>query len=420
MSNLNIKIPQNVKFIIDTLEDAGYEAFAVGGCIRDAIMGRVPHDWDITTSATPLEVKSLFKRTIDTGIKHGTVTIMIGKEGYEVTTYRIDGDYIDGRHPDKVIFTSNLIEDLKRRDFTINAMAYNDRAGIVDAFDGIYDLEHKIIRCVREPQERFTEDALRILRALRFSAQLDFHIDDATATAVKELGENLKLISKERIQTELDKLITSKCPDRIKYVHLYGLNKYIFEGATSIHEDNLSLYEKISSLMESLPKNHYLRWSALMHYEEEPSHVLRKLKFDNTTINTCSKLVSAAHTPLPKDKPALRRMIVKYGKDIFDNYLFTYIYALCETGLYEYGTYEHVASVENLYKEIILHNDCISTKDMAVGGSILLKEGFESGKKMGEVINYLFEKVLDEPALNNFDTLLTLAKEYYTSLQPHE
>jgi tRNA nucleotidyltransferase (CCA-adding enzyme) len=420
MSNVNINIPQNVKLIIDTLEDAGYEAFAVGGCVRDALMGRVPNDWDITTSATPMQVKELFRRTIDTGIKHGTVTIMLGKEGYEVTTYRIDGDYMDGRHPDKVIFTNNLIEDLKRRDFTINAMAYNERVGIVDAFDGINDLENKIIRCVGEATERFTEDALRILRALRFSAQLNFNINEATAVAVKELGKNLGLISKERIQTELDKLITSKCPDRIKLVHLYGLNKFIFEGATSINEDRLSLYENISSIMESLPNNHYLRWAAFMHYEAEPSVVLRKLKFDNVTINTCSKLVSAAHTPLPDNKPALRRMIVKYGKDIFDNYLFTYIHSLCATGLYEHGSSDHVTLVEKLYKEIISDNDCISTKDMAIGGTVLLKEGIESGKKMGDVINYLFERVLDEPSLNEYDTLLSIAKNYYISLQPHE
>ena len=412
MSNVNINIPQNVKLIIDTLEDAGYEAFAVGGCVRDALMGRVPNDWDITTSATPMQVKELFRRTIDTGIKHGTVTIMLGKEGYEVTTYRIDGDYMDGRHPDKVIFTNNLIEDLKRRDFTINAMAYNERVGIVDAFDGINDLENKIIRCVGEATERFTEDALRILRALRFSAQLDFNINEATAVAVKELGKNLGLISKERIQTELDKLITSNCPDRIKLVHLYGLNKFIFEGATTINEDHLSLYENISSIMESLPNNHYLRWAALMHYEAEPSVVLRKLKFDNVTINTCSKLVSAAHTPLPDNKPALRRMIVKYGKDIFDNYLFTYIHSLCATGLYDHGSSDHVTLVEKLYKEIISDNDCISTKDMAIGGTVLLKEGIESGKKMGDVINYLFERVLDEPSLNEYDTLLSIAKNY--------
>ena len=172
--------------------------------------------------------------------------------------------------------------------------------------------------------------------------------------------------------------------------------------------------------MESLPNNHYLRWAALMHYEAEPSVVLRKLKFDNVTINTCSKLVSAAHTPLPDNKPALRRMIVKYGKDIFDNYLFTYIHSLCATGLYDHGSSDHVTLVEKLYKEIISDNDCISTKDMAIGGTVLLKEGIESGKKMGDVINYLFERVLDEPSLNEYDTLLSIAKNYYISLQPHE
>lgn len=416
MENPSIIMPDNVKNIIETLESNGYEAFAVGGCVRDALMGRKPNDWDITTSATPMQVKSLFRRTIDTGIKHGTVTIMIGKEGYEVTTYRIDGDYMDGRHPDKVIFTSNLIEDLKRRDFTINAMAYNDRAGIVDAFDGVTDLDNKVIRCVREAKERFTEDALRILRALRFSAQLDFSIDEDTAIAVKELGKNLTLISKERIQTELDKLITSSCPDRIRLVQLYGLNPFIFEGATAINEDNSKLYEDISTLMNCLPRNHYLRWAALMHFEKEPSTVLKKLKFDNVTINTCSKLVAAAHTPLPTDKPGLRRMVVKYGTDIFDNYLFTYIKGLSKASLYEYGDANDIENFYNLYKDIIGNRDCISMKDLAVGGATLIKEGYEPGKKLGTILDYLFNQVLDDPSLNNLETLLSLAKDYNATL----
>mgnify|MGYP002747897424 FL=1 len=172
-----INIPGSVKLIIDVLENNGYEAFAVGGCVRDTILDREPQDWDITTSALPEQVKELFNRTLDTGIQHGTVTVMIKHVGYEVTTYRIDGEYNDSRHPESVEFTSNLIEDLKRRDFTINAMAYNEREGLVDAFDGINDINNKIIRCVGEPEERFGEDALRILRAVRFSAQLGFDID---------------------------------------------------------------------------------------------------------------------------------------------------------------------------------------------------------------------------------------------------
>ena len=416
MGNKTINMPKNVKNIIETLENNGYEAFAVGGCVRDALMGRIPHDWDITTSATPIEVKALFRRTIDTGIKHGTVTIMIGKEGYEVTTYRIDGDYMDGRHPDKVIFTSNLIEDLKRRDFTINAMAYNDRAGVVDAFDGINDLDNKVIKCVRVAKERFTEDALRILRALRFSAQLGFSIEEETAIAIEELGSNLTLISKERIQTELDKLITSHHPDRIEFVQLYGLNKYIFEGANCINKNDPQLFKNIASLMNILPKNHYLRWAALMHYEAEPATVLKKLKFDNVTINTCSKLVAAANTPLPTDKPTLRRMIVKYGLDIFDNYLFTYIKGLSESSLYEYGDANAIETFYTLYKEIIDSNDCISMKDLAVGGATLIKEGYEPGKKLGTILDYLFNQVLDNPSLNEAETLLALAKEFNATL----
>ena len=186
-----INVPKSVKIIIKILEDNGYEAFAVGGCVRDAIIGREPNDWDITTSAMPGDVKRLFHKTIDTGIAHGTVTVMIERVGYEVTTYRIDGEYEDGRHPKSVEFTGNLIEDLKRRDFTINAMAYNDRQGIVDEFDGVGDLERGLIRCVGNPIDRFNEDALRILRAVRFAAALNFDIEEETKNAIVTLAENL-------------------------------------------------------------------------------------------------------------------------------------------------------------------------------------------------------------------------------------
>ena len=194
-----IDIPKSVKLIIDILEKNGYEAFGVGGCVRDTILDRKPQDWDITTSALPNQVKELFYRTIDTGIQHGTVTVLIKGVGYEVTTYRIDGEYNDSRHPESVEFTADLIEDLKRRDFTINAMAYNPGIGLVDAFDGIGDIEKKEIRCVGNPRERFGEDALRILRAVRFSAQLGFHIEEGTMEAIKELAGTLENISAERI-----------------------------------------------------------------------------------------------------------------------------------------------------------------------------------------------------------------------------
>ena len=181
-----IQIPQKVEYIIKELEDHGYEAYAVGGCVRDSILGRVPGDWDITTSATPQQVKAVFERTIDTGIAHGTVTVMLNKEGFEVTTYRVDGEYEDSRHPKQVSFTSSLEEDLARRDFTINAMAYNPRKGVVDLYNGEADLRKKCIRCVGDPRQRFDEDALRMMRAVRFAAQLGFHIDELTAQAVRE------------------------------------------------------------------------------------------------------------------------------------------------------------------------------------------------------------------------------------------
>ena len=177
---MNIQVPEKVNMIIETLLAHGFEAYAVGGCVRDGLLGREADDWDITTSASPYEVKALFRRTIDTGIQHGTITVLMGKETYEVTTYRIDGEYEDSRHPKEVIFTANLIEDLKRRDFTINAFAYNHRSGIVDAFDGMSDLRNGIIRCVGEAKERFTEDALRMMRAVRFSAQLGYDIEEKT------------------------------------------------------------------------------------------------------------------------------------------------------------------------------------------------------------------------------------------------
>ena len=183
IGELTIMVPGAVREILKTLQDAGYEAYIVGGCVRDAILGLEPKDWDITTSALPEQVKSLFSNTVDTGIQHGTVMVIRHGTGYEVTTYRIDGEYKDGRHPENVVFTRSLAEDLKRRDFTINAFAYSPEKGVVDMFDGLEDLENRLIRCVGDPNARFSEDALRIMRAVRFSAQLAFKIETVTLAA---------------------------------------------------------------------------------------------------------------------------------------------------------------------------------------------------------------------------------------------
>lgn len=224
---MKIELPKKVIMIIDNLQMHGYEAYAVGGCVRDSILCRKPEDWDITTSARPEEVKRLFRRTVDTGIEHGTVTVMLGKDGFEVTTYRVDGEYADNRHPKEVTFTASLEEDLKRRDFTINAMAYNDEVRLVDIFGGMKDLNHHLIRCVGDPMERFSEDALRILRAVRFSAQLAFPIEKQTADAVRALAPTLEHISAERIQVELVKLLTSAHPELIQDAYELGITKVI-------------------------------------------------------------------------------------------------------------------------------------------------------------------------------------------------
>ena len=224
---MKINLPEKMLMIINNLQLHGYEAYAVGGCVRDSILARRPEDWDITTSAKPEEIKKLFRRTVDTGIEHGTVTVILGKDSYEVTTYRIDGTYEDGRHPKEVRFTDDLKEDLQRRDFTINAMAYNDDVRLVDVFGGMQDLNHHLIRCVGDPVERFSEDALRILRAVRFSAQLNFPIEKKTAEAVKEMAPSLGRISAERIQAELVKLLVSAHPERIQDACELGITKVI-------------------------------------------------------------------------------------------------------------------------------------------------------------------------------------------------
>lgn len=222
---MEIILPGDVSYIINKLEEAGYEAYAVGGCVRDTLLGREPLDWDVTTSAEPHFIKSCFRRTVDTGIKHGTVTVMIGDMGYEVTTYRIDGEYEDGRHPENVEFTNNLRLDLGRRDFTVNAMAYNDRDGLIDEFNGIEDLKDGIIRCVGSPGSRFDEDALRMLRAVRFSGQLGFTIEENTRQAAVERAGNLRKISAERIRMELSKLLVSKYPGKIREAYNTGMTK---------------------------------------------------------------------------------------------------------------------------------------------------------------------------------------------------
>lgn len=417
-----IKTPHSVEIIINELEKKGYEAFAVGGCVRDALLNKTPNDWDITTSAMPLDVKGIFNKTFDTGIKHGTITVLIDKVGYEVTTYRIDGEYLDGRHPNSVEFTSNLVEDLKRRDFTINAMAYSSRTGIVDKFDGIGDLEKRIIKCVGNPEDRFNEDALRILRAVRFAATLDFEIDLATKQAIVKLSKNLEKISKERIQAELEKLIMSDHPEKLLIAYETGITKVIFDIVDKMANENT--LNDILLFLKSCPKDHYIRWAALLQFidKETCSKILRDLKFDNKTINYVSRLVIALKNDLPISRPDIRCSIFSIGEDLYDRYVsllfvFASFYsnhqssnnlAIKNTEI----SLEKVTLLKSEYESILAANECLSLKTLAVNGKDLIALGAAKGSMVGEILNKLLMLVLEDSSLNNKEVLLKLALKF--------
>lgn len=434
-----INLPEKVKKIIRTIEDAGYEAYAVGGCVRDSLLNRKPDDWDITTSAKPLQIKSLFCHTIDTGLIHGTVTVMLDREGFEVTTYRIDGEYEDSRHPKEVTFTAELAEDLKRRDFTINAMAYNDSCGLIDLFGGISDIESKTIRCVGNPRERFKEDALRMMRAVRFSAQLGYRIDGETKAAVREMSENLRNISAERIMTELVKLIVSPHPQYLGICYETGITAVIFPefdrcmetGQNNPHHC-FSVGEHILHSMEGIRADKALRLAMLFHDIGKPctkttdkkgvdhfhghaavgekmaGEILRRLKADNDTINKVSKLTLYHDCEMGNSRKSVRRAIHKTGEELFP-YLFEIkaadIYA--QSGYKKKEKYERLDEIKQIYREIMESKDCVSLRTLAVSGRDLIDAGMTPGKELGDKLNELLELVIDTPSLNTKETLLT-------------
>lgn len=390
-------IPEAVNEILQQLNHHGFEAFAVGGCVRDMLLGKIPKDWDITTSASPWQVKEIFRRTIDTGIQHGTVTVMINDAGYEVTTYRIDGEYQDGRHPKEVIFTSDLKEDLCRRDFTINAMAYSDKTGIVDEFGGMEDLKNGIIRCVGNPRDRFREDALRILRAVRFSAQLGFSIESNTMSAIAQIASNLIKISKERIQMELTKLLLSDHPEQMEMVYETGISPYISEA---FHQIN----HKMFGVVPALPRQKHIRWAVFLKNEapDKAEEVLKDLKMDNDTISRVHTLVSWIPHLIPEEKAKIRRIMSRMEPQLFDDLLKI---------KKEIGR-ENAGKLMELTEEIRKNGDCIYLKDLAVTGKDLLETGMKPGKQVGAVLSRLLDDVLEEPGQNQRDILLERAKFY--------
>ncbi len=435
---MRIFMPDKVKNIIETIQAAGYEAYAVGGCVRDSILEREPDDWDITTSADPQEVKKLFRRTIDTGIQHGTVTIMMGDDGFEVTTYRIDGVYEDSRHPKEVMFTANLVEDLKRRDFTINAMAYNDQDGLVDVFGGLEDIKKGIIRCVGVPEERFSEDALRLMRAVRFSAQLGYAIEERTREAICRLAVDLQNISAERIQTELVKLVTSPHPDYLQTAYETGITARIlpeFDLCMETAQNNphhcYSVGEHILKSMQQIEPDKILRLAMLFHDiakpltktadeagidhfyghpeqgEELTRRILKRLKFDNDTLFKVSKLVRFHDYRIEPEARHVRRAIYKVGEELFPLLLKVNAADIDAQSAYRREEKEvRLQKLKKVYDEIMQAGDCVSLRDLAITGKDLIAAGMSPGKEMGEVLQRLLADVIDHPEHNKKEYLL--------------
>ena len=453
---MNLILPENVKFIIKTIEAAGYEAYAVGGCVRDSLLNREPEDWDITTSAKPAEVKSLFRRTFDTGLKHGTITVLLDNINYEVTTYRVDGVYEDKRRPSDVTFTSSLSEDLKRRDFTINAMAYNERDGLVDLYDGLKDIAAKVIRCVGEAGERFDEDALRLMRAVRFSAQLGYAIEEKTKEAIIAKAADINHISAERIRVELVKLITSPNPDFLRVVYEVGLTTHFFPEFDACMQTGqnhphhcFNVGEHILHSMKAIEADKVLRLTMMFHDIAKPltktvnektgndsfkghsnkgadiaRDVMRRLKFDNDTVDKVYHLVLTHDYDIDLNpdfdhlggikiaEKYVRRAISRIGEDLYPLYL--KIHAADVAAQSDYMKEEKLiflAELNRVYEHILAEAPCLKLKDLAITGNDLITAGIPKGKKIGQTLNMLLDDVIDNPEHNTKEYLLDAVRK---------
>lgn len=438
MNDIKIRIPDGAAKILRVLEDHGYEAYVVGGCVRDSLLGRNPNDWDITTSALPLQVKALFRRTIDTGLKHGTVTILQNGEPFEVTTYRVDGEYLDGRHPSEVTFTASLKEDLQRRDFTINAMAYSETEGLQDYFGGFRDLQSEVIRAVGDPVKRFGEDSLRIMRAVRFAAQLGYTVEEDTLRAMKALAPSLSRISAERIAAELEKTLTAPHPEMLRMAYECGITAVIlpeFDRCMETPQNNphhaYNVGEHIIfSIMNARP-DRILRFAMLLHDLGKPlckttdengidhfyghqqvgadlaGKILRRLKMDNDTRRSVVQLVRFHDRAVDRTEAGVRRAIRQIGEDLFPLFL-----EVKEADMLAQSNYkrqektESLRDIRRLYSKVLEDKDCLSLKDLAVSGSDLIAAGMKPGRQIGEVLDAMLTDVIEEPSHNDREYLL--------------
>jgi len=440
-----INIPFNVNKLIYTLQNHGHSAYVVGGCVRDSILNRTPHDWDICTSATPNEMLEIFKdnKVIETGLQHGTVTVVVDNEAYEITTYRIDGAYSDNRRPDSVTFTNKLIEDLHRRDFTINAMAYNDKEGLIDPFNGLEDIKYKKINCVGCAKDRFEEDALRILRAIRFAAQLGFTIMPDTDLEIHKQYKSLKNISVERINNEFCKIVSSNsfCVQLELYTDVFSLfvpelndmldfpqnNPYhvynVFEHTVHAieHCESEDLVVKLAVFFHDFgkPRSYQDGEDGIRHFKghgkvsaEITDAIMKRLKFDNETRNNVVELVHYHDATFEVGKKYVKRWLNKLGERQFRRLL--HIRMADISGQSDLNKTEKINKVKNVLEclnEVLASEQCFQLKDLNINGHDLINIGIKQGKQIGSILNQLLDMVINEEVENDKYKLLNCVKE---------
>lgn len=439
---MEIHIPTGARKIIARLEQHGYEAYIVGGCVRDSLMGKSPSDWDICTSARAEEMMALFedKRVIPTGIQHGTLTILAEDGAYEVTTFRIDGEYLDHRHPKSVAFTRELAEDLSRRDFTINAMAWHPERGLIDLFGGVEDLRDRLVRAVGDPVQRFNEDGLRMLRMVRFATVLDFDYDPATYDAVRKQGHLLQYISKERIQVELNKILLAAHPARgLEDLYTLGMYPYIIpmmchtvgfaqrgdHHFLDVFEHSLlavgviapELVLRLTMLLHDIGKPFVWDSSESLSYDRFDDHaavsaklagkILRDLKYDNATRKDVVELIAHHNDILLPDPVNVRRALARLGEVQTRRLVQVKVADLIAHDLA--GEREKIlalfAEISDVIDEVVARGDCTSVKALAIGGQDMMALGL-SGRAIGQMLNAALELVLEKPEMNTRETLL--------------
>jgi tRNA nucleotidyltransferase (CCA-adding enzyme) len=441
---MEFKINKSAEKAINILEEKGFKAYIVGGCVRDILMDKAPHDWDICTNAKPEQIISTFSdyKVIETGLKHGTVTVVINSVHLEITTFRVDGEYSDNRHPENVTFVSDLKDDLSRRDFTINAMAYSHKGGLNDFHGGKSDINNKIIRCVGDPDKRFNEDALRILRALRFSSQLSFEIEENTSISILKNKELLKNISVERIAVELNKLlmgdnvfnVLQKYRDVIAVIIPEFKKTFDFKQYTKHH--CYTVYDHIIKSVELSPKDLKLRLTMFFHDIAKPQcfvkdnidgghfkghqipsaemahRILKRLKYDNATIYSVVSLIKEHDNRYPAEKKPVKRFLSKYDADFFENQIkIRRADTLAQSEYMREEKLKHLDDTLKTGREIIKENECFKISDLAVNGGDLIKAGIKEGKDIGETLKELLSMVISEKIKNDKEILLKKALE---------